>query len=127
MKTSRFVKEKAGTKVEIATSMVRGTKPTNVDISQCCGVCQVDGDVMFTALYPQACVVQVAGDFNDWQPEKTPMRKVKTNGLWQVKLPLTAGTYRYRLVVDGQWMQDPHNEAAEPNPYGELNSVLRVG
>jgi len=28
--------------------------------------------------------------------------------------------------VDGKWQQDPYNEATEPNPYGELNSVLEV-
>jgi len=126
MKTSKFVKEKGGKMAETITCTSQQAKPTNVDISHRYGVRQVDGGVMFTALCPQARVVQVAGDFNNWQPEKTPMRKVKTNGLWQVKLPLTAGTYHYRLVVDGQWMQDPHNEAAELNPYGELNSVLHI-
>ena len=126
MKTPKFVKEQGGSIAEAATYTSQQTKPTNVDTSQCYGVCQVDGGVMFTAFFPQARVVQVAGDFNNWQPEKTPMRKVKTNGLWQVKVSLTAGTYRYRLVVDGQWMQDPHNKAAEPNPYGGLNSVLHI-
>jgi len=126
MKASQFVKDKFGKIAETTTYASQQTKAANVDSSQCYGVCQVDGGVMFTALFPQARVVQVAGDFNNWQPEKTPMRKVKINGLWQVKLPLTAGTYRYRLVVDGQWMRDPHNKAAEPNPYGELNSVLHI-
>ena len=126
MKTSKFVKEKDGAMGGTATCMSPQAKPANADTSQCYGVCQVDGGVMFTALCPQARVVQVAGDFNNWQPEKTPMRKVKTKGHWQVKLPLTAGTYHYRLVVDGQWMQDPHNEASELNPYGELNSVLHI-
>ncbi len=127
MKTSKLVKEKSG-KISEATICTppQQTKPANVDASQCCGVCRVDGGVMFSALYPQARVVQVAGDFNNWKPEKTPMRKVKTDGLWQVKLPLTAGTYRYRLVVDGQWMQDANNKETEPNPYGGLNSVLRI-
>jgi len=41
-------------------------------------------------------------------------------------LPLGKGVYRYRLVVDGHWQQDPYNENAEPNPFGELNSVLHV-
>jgi hypothetical protein len=34
--------------------------------------------------------------------------------------------YRYRYVVDGRWMQDPHNGWVEQNPYGELNSVVLV-
>jgi hypothetical protein len=39
---------------------------------------------------------------------------------------LAAGRYRYRLVVDGQWQQDPYNETTEQNPFGGLNSILEV-
>ena len=81
---------------------------------------------MFVTLYPRASSVQIAGDFNNWQPDGTPLKKVGTNGAWQIKLPMNKGKYRYRLVVDGQWQQDPYNEATESNPYGELNSVLEV-
>jgi hypothetical protein len=28
--------------------------------------------------------------------------------------------------VDGKWQHDPHNDSTEVNPYGELNSVIRV-
>ena len=81
---------------------------------------------MFVTLYPRAKNVQIAGDFNGWQPEQTTLEKVSENGAWQIKLPLAAGKYRYRLVVDGQWQQDPYNENTELNPYGELNSVIEV-
>lgn len=90
------------------------------------GVRQLEDAVMFVTLYPRASSVQIAGDFNNWQPESTPFKKVGTNGAWQIKLPMNKGKYRYRLVVDGQWQQDPYNEATESNPYGELNSVLEV-
>ncbi len=33
---------------------------------------------------------------------------------------------RGRLVVDGQWQQDPYNDWTESNPFGDLNSVLEV-
>ena len=48
------------------------------------------------------------------------------DGTWQARVPLVKGTYRYRLVVDGKWQHDPHNDSTEVNPYGELNSVIRV-
>ena len=96
------------------------------EIVSCDGVHQVKDGIIFSALFPKACTVQIAGEFNNWQPEQTPMRKVSEDGTWETKLPLTPGTYRYRLVVDGQWQQDPFNEKTEPNPYGELNSVLQV-
>jgi 1,4-alpha-glucan branching enzyme len=54
------------------------------------------------------------------------MQKIGGNGAWQIKLPLAKGKYRYRLVVDGHWQQDPYNETTETNPFGESNSVLEV-
>lgn len=97
-----------------------------VERDESCGVHQLQDGIMFSAFCPNASKVQIAGDFNGWQPDKTPMQKVGNSDIWKVKLPLKAGTYRYRLVVDGRWLKDPCNDAAEPNPYGELNSVLNV-
>jgi len=99
---------------------------TDEKLAQFYGVRQNQEAVMFATLYPRAGSVQIAGDFNDWQPEKTPMEKISENGVWQIKLPLAKGKYHYRLVVDGQWQQDPYNEKTELNPYGEFNSVAEV-
>lgn len=90
------------------------------------GVRQHEGLAVFSALYPRAETVQIAGDFNGWKPEQTPLQKVGDNGNWVIKLPLEKGSYRYRLVVDGQWQQDPYNEATEMNPFGDFNSVLNI-
>ncbi|MHC4413601.1 MAG: glycogen-binding domain-containing protein [Planctomycetota bacterium] len=46
--------------------------------------------------------------------------------MWQTKLKLPPGKQRYRLVVDGQWQQDPYNEMTEPNSFGGFNSVVEV-
>jgi len=90
------------------------------------GVTQTNEAAVFVTLYPRAQQVQIAGDFNNWQPDKTPMEKVTDSGVWRTKMNLAAGRYRYRLVVDGQWQQDPYNEMTELNPFGGLNSVLEV-
>ncbi|MEN8127445.1 MAG: AAA family ATPase [Planctomycetota bacterium] len=90
------------------------------------GVRQHDGHVIFSTMYPRAQSVQIAGDFNGWAPEKTTLQRVDENGKWQLAVPLKKGLYRYRLVVDGQWQQDPYNDWIEMNPYGEFNSVLNV-
>jgi chromosome partitioning protein len=90
------------------------------------GVSQVNDAVMFVTLYPRAQSVQVAGDFNNWKPEEATMQKVGDSGIWQTKMKLSAGRYRYRLVVDGQWQQDPYNEWTELNPFGGYNSVLEI-
>jgi len=101
-------------------------KDLDAKLAELYGVRQAEDAVMFTTLYPRASTVQIAGDFNNWQPENTPLQKVGENGVWQIKLPMAKGKYRYRLVVDGQWQQDPYNESTELNPYGEYNSVLEV-
>jgi chromosome partitioning protein len=102
------------------------TKTIDEKISDYYGVSQVNDAVMFVTLYPRAANVAVAGDFNNWQPTQACMEKVGESGIWQAKLNLPKGKYHYKFVVDGQWQQDPYNAKAEPNPYGELNSVLEV-
>ena len=90
------------------------------------GVSQMSDAVAFVTLYPRAESVQIAGDFNNWQPSKTPLQKVGDSGVWQTQLKLPKGKYRYRLVVDGHWQQDPYNERTELNPFGGFNSVIEV-
>ncbi|MHC4293665.1 MAG: AAA family ATPase [Planctomycetota bacterium] len=99
---------------------------TDSKLSDYYGVSQINEAVIFVSLYPSANFVQVAGDFNNWQPTEMPMEKVGQSGIWQTKTNLLPGKYQYRLVVDGLWQQDPYNENAILNPYGEYNSVLEV-
>jgi chromosome partitioning protein len=90
------------------------------------GVSQTKDAVVFVTLYPRAAKVQIAGDFNNWQPEKTEMAKVGNSGVWQAKLKLPPGKHQYRFVVDGQWQQDPYNEKCEINPFGGFNSIIDI-
>lgn len=99
---------------------------TAAKISDYYGVDQINDAIVFVTLYPRAQNVQIAGDFNNWQPQNTPMQKVGESGVWQTEMKLPAGRYRYRLVVDGQWQQDPYNELTELNPFGEYNSVVEI-
>ena len=88
------------------------------------GVRQSDGETQFVARFDHARRVQIAGDFNNWSPMSTPM--AGRAGEWTTKLPLPKGRYRYRFVVDGKWMTDPHNNYVETNQFGELNNVVEV-
>jgi len=112
----------------IDTPKTETPEPADIStrLSDYYGVTKVNDAVVFVTLYPRAESVQIAGDFNNWQPAKTTMQKVGTSGVWQTKLNLPAGKYRYRLVVDGQWQQDPYNEQTESNPFGGFNSVVEV-
>lgn len=99
---------------------------TDAKLSDYYGVNQVNDAVAFVTLYPRAKSVQIAGDFNDWQPSKLNLEKVGETGVWQAAVKLPPGKYRYRLVVDGQWQQDPYNESTELNPFGGYNSIVEV-
>ncbi len=103
-------------------------QPAKIDekLSDYYGVTQINDAIAFVTLYPRAKSVHIAGDFNNWQPVKTPLEKVGQSGVWQTEMKLPAGKYRYRLVVDGQWQQDPYNEHTEVNPFGGFNSVIEV-
>ncbi|MFN0132864.1 MAG: AAA family ATPase [Phycisphaerales bacterium] len=70
--------------------------------------------------------VAIAGEFNGWEPTEGTMRRNEALGVWETCVQLPPGRWRYRLVVDGQWMVDPHNPAIEPNSYHGMNSVIEV-
>ncbi len=85
---------------------------------------QAVGDgVIFRVRAEGALRVQVAGDFNDWNPGRTPMQHVDAD-TFQIKVPLEPGRYMYRYVVDGHWRNDPENHYVQTNPFGELNNVV---
>jgi chromosome partitioning protein len=90
------------------------------------GVHKTDDGILFATKAPGAGTVKLAGDFNDWNPENTPLQKNGDGQSFTTTLPLEPGRYRYRYVIDGNWHSDPHNEYVESNPFGELNSVVEI-
>lgn len=70
--------------------------------------------------------VAVAGDFNGWSPHAHPMRRNEEQGVWELCVALPPGRRRYRLVVDGTWMNDPHNAATDPADYDAPVNVVDV-
>ena len=81
--------------------------------------------VRLVVLQPGARTVQVAGDFNGWNPARTPLEQV-SSGAWSVTLPLKLGRYEYMFVVDGQWIADPFAAEQNDNGFGSRNAVLDV-
>jgi chromosome partitioning protein len=83
--------------------------------------------VQFVARAPGAKRVQLAGNFNGWNPEAGAMWHDEGDGhTWRLKLPLGQGRYEYRLVIDGRWVADPANPNSAQNEFGEFNSLLEV-
>jgi 1,4-alpha-glucan branching enzyme len=82
--------------------------------------------IHFEFTSPGAKSVSIAGTFNGWQPDATPMIALG-QGRWAKDLVLSPGDHEYCLVVDGQWMPDPRATERMANPFGGVNSVCRVG
>ncbi|MCC6680578.1 MAG: AAA family ATPase [Phycisphaeraceae bacterium] len=90
------------------------------------GVRPTTQGLLFVQPADMARRMAIAGDFNGWNPERTPMIANEQLGVWQACVPVPPGRYQYRLVVDGQWVADPYNEKTESNPYGEVNNVIEI-
>ena len=61
----------------------------------------------FVLVAPRAASVALVGDFNDWDPGRTPLHPAAT-GVWSVNVPLQPGQHQYAFVVDGKdWRPDP--------------------
>lgn len=81
--------------------------------------------VVISIKAPAARSVQIAGEFNNWVPEEL-LPPLKEGGVWRKLYHLERGIYRYKFIVDGEWMTDPENPRFETNPYGGSDSVLEV-
>jgi hypothetical protein len=83
--------------------------------------------VRFVIALPEARTVTLAGDFNGWSRNATPLEDVDGRGQWTVTLPLAPGRHEYAFVVDGErWMPDPFATVAR-DEFGQESSVVRVG
>lgn len=90
------------------------------------GVRATGQGVIFVQPASDAKQISIAGDFNNWNPDATPLKYDDRMGVWQACVPMPPGRYCYRIVVDGRWVQDPYNNYVESNPYGELNNVVEI-
>ena len=82
--------------------------------------------VRLVVVQPGARVVQAAGDFNGWNPIRTPLEQT-SDGAWTVTLPLEPGRYEYQFVVDGErWIADPFAAEQSDDGFGSRNAVLEV-
>jgi 1,4-alpha-glucan branching enzyme len=93
---------------------------------------QAANPVAFACHPNTAEAVFLAGTFNGWDPNATPM-VLGDGGQWTVSLPLAPGRYEYKFVVDGEWCCEPDCTAPSSecpncimNDFGTMNRVLEV-
>ena len=70
--------------------------------------------------YADAKKVNLAGDFNDWNPQTLTMHRVGNE--WVCSVYLAKGKHLYKFIVDGNWIRDPASNTWEDAG----NSVLWI-
>ena len=82
--------------------------------------------VRLVMVQPGAGTVAVAGDFNGWDPARTPLTRAE-GGMWTTTIKLRPGRYQYMFVVDGKdWQTDPLASEVSQDGFGQQNAVLDV-
>jgi hypothetical protein len=76
------------------------------------GVTVDEDEVIFRIRMPEAKSVFLVGDFNNWNP--TVEKMTREGDDFVTGLFLVAGEYRYKFVVDGEWIVDPDNPPLDP-------------
>jgi len=75
--------------------------------------------------HPRAKSVALAGTFNNWNAQSTPLARKGAD--WSVSTKLPPGKYLYKFVIDGErWTVDPENSQTEGDSQGNVNSVLSI-
>jgi negative regulator of sigma E activity len=70
--------------------------------------------------------VTVAGSFNNWDPNATPLQR--QDGVWSTVLVLPPGSYEYVFFENGaRWVTDPLAAQTRDDGFGGSNAVLDVG
>jgi len=96
------------------------TRPWNRDATSKADTLQ------FVLVAPQAASVALVGDFNDWDPARSPMQTA--HGVWATVVRLAPGRYRYAFLLNGvEWRADPGAPAAKDDEFGTPSSVVTVG
>ena len=81
--------------------------------------------VQFEIAAHDATEVRLLGDFNGWKLSAHIMKK-NGSGMWRKTVMLPPGTYEYKFLVDGCWVNDPQNDSVCFNSYGTANNLIRI-
>jgi hypothetical protein len=81
--------------------------------------------VRFVYIDENAESIEVAGDFNGWEP--VPLDKQEVNGeqVWTGLVSMSRGEHRYMFVKDGEkWVTDPMAPMQREDGFGNKNAVI---
>ena len=83
-------------------------------------------EVNFSIRAPNAREIYVVGDFNNWKIDDGVRLARFDDGRWEKKMGLPPGRYKYKFVVDGEWVVDTQNGEREQNSFGTFDSIIKL-
>ncbi len=83
-------------------------------------------EVLFSINAPHAREIYLVGDFNNWKTDDVARLARSGDGRWGKKLELSPGRYKYKFVVDGEWVVDSQNNEREQNSFGTFDSIIKL-
>lgn len=83
-------------------------------------------ETAFAINAPNAKDVYLVGDFNHWRINDDSRLSRLEDGKWEKSMALSPGKYRYKFIVDGEWVLDSKNPEREPNPFGTFDSIMKL-
>lgn len=87
----------------------------------------MDGDQVTFVYRGEAKRVEVVGDFTSWSPRGVLMSDVPgTNVKFVTRSFPKAARVEYKLIADGEWINDPLNAQKIDNGVGSFNSFLTM-
>jgi 1,4-alpha-glucan branching enzyme len=81
--------------------------------------------VEFRIFKPDARMISLVGDFNNWNPENDLLEK-GADGIWRLQKRLGRGTHRYKYIIDGRWHPDYNNSSSASDEMGSVCSLVRI-
>ena len=83
-------------------------------------------DIHWSYPNPRAQEVYLAGDFTNWGEGKQLMDRDE-NGGWYFDMVVPSGTvFKYKFVVDGEWLTDINGPEFTGDGLGGKNTVINV-
>lgn len=90
-------------------------------------VAEKEDQVMVRFIYvdDDAQNIEIAGDFNDWNPVSLDKQQVNGQDVWSGFVTMSRGEHKYMFIVDGEkWVTDPLANMYEDDGFGNKNALI---
>jgi hypothetical protein len=107
--------------------MVTTTTPSGAQLTSTSNAVRPVIYVQFVYAGPAETSVAVAGDFNNWDPDRNMLQDPDGDGVWTGLFPLTPGVHKYMFVVDGdRWVTDPRAKSYVDDGFGGRDALISI-